>query len=203
LLRRGWSHGDDEIISQEQAIEWFTPKNIGKSAARFDMDKLMNLNAHYIRQKDNSALMDLIKPALEKELGHSLAAHERDRIVAGLGGLKERAKDLNDLAQSAMIYADIIPYDFDEKAKKFVGEDAKDILKSIRECLNAIAAWDEETVEADLRQLAENLGLKFGKIAQPLRAGLTGRAVSPGIFDVMAALGQKETLARLDFVIAL
>ena len=102
-----------------------------------------------------------------------------------------------------MVYADIIPYDFDEKAKKFVGEDSKDILMSIRACLSAVACWDEMALDSLLRQLAETLDLKFGKIAQPLRAALTGRAVSPGIFEVMLALGQKETLARLDFVIDL
>ncbi len=203
LLRLGWSHGDDEIISRDQAIEWFTTQNIGKSAARFDMDKLINLNGHYIRQKDNSTLMELISSNLEELLERPLESHERERLIAGMEGLKERSKDLNSLAQSALIYADIIPYDFDEKAKKFVGEDSKDILMSIRACLSVVSSWDETTVESALRQLADNLELKFGKIAQPLRAALTGRSISPGIFDMMLVLGQKETLDRLDFVITL
>ncbi len=203
LLRLGWSHGDDEIISREQAIEWFTTANIGKSAARFDMDKLMSLNAHYIRHTDNEKLADLIASALEEELKRPLKDHEKARVTMGMGGLKERAKDLNELAKSAVIYADIIPYEFDEKAQNFVGPENKDILMSVRACLSAVACWDEVGLDTILRQLAENLGLKFGKIAAPLRAALTGRAVSPGIFDVMLALGQKETLARLDFVIAL
>ena len=203
LLRLGWSHGDDEIISRAQAIEWFTTKNIGKSAARFDMDKLMNVNSHYIRQKDNAALVDLIEPVLTDTLKRPLKELEKARIIVGMGGLKERAKDLNELGKSAVIYADIIPYEFDEKAQKFIGPDTKDILMSVRACLSAVACWDEVALEAILRQLADNLELKFGKIAAPLRAALTGRAVSPGIFEVMLALGQKETLARLDFVIAL
>lgn len=203
LLRLGWSHGDDEIISQDQAIKWFTTQNIGKSAARFDMDKLLSVNAHYLRQKDNSALMALIALNLEEQLERALEPHERERIIAGMDGLKERSKDVNALAQSAIIYADIIPYDFDDKAQKFIGEDSKDILMSIRACLSVVCSWDETTVESALRQLADNLDLKFGKVAQPLRAALTGRAVSPGIFDVMLVLGKKETLDRLDFVITL
>ncbi|NCP62002.1 MAG: glutamate--tRNA ligase [Alphaproteobacteria bacterium] len=203
LLRLGWSHGDDEIISRQQAIEWFTVKNIGKSPARFDMDKLLNLNGHYIRNHENRSLVALIRPAVEKLLGRDLKDFEEERFVKGMDGLKERSKDLNDLARSALIYADIIPYDFDEKAKSFVEEEAKDILKAIYKTLADLTSWEDEVVEEALRKLSDSLGLKFGKIAQPLRASLTGRTVSPGIFEIMSTLGQKETLDRLNFVINL
>ncbi len=204
LLRLGWSHGDDEIISRQQAIEWFTTNTIGKSPARFDMDKVLNLNGHYIRNHDNEGLLVLIQPSVEKLLGRALHDFEKERLTKGMDGLKERSKNLNDLAQSALIYADIIPYHFDEKAKSFVeGEGEKEILKAIHKTLANLTSWEDELVEADLRQLADSLELKFGKIAQPLRAALTGRTISPGIFEIMSTLGQKETLDRLDFVINL
>lgn len=203
LLRLGWSHGDDEIISRQQATEWFTTKNIGKSPARFDMDKLLNLNGHYIRHHDNQGLLAAIESSVEKLLGRDLQGFEKERLVKGMEGLKERSKNLNDLAQSALIYADIIPYAFDEKAKSFVGEEAKDILKAMHKALADLGSWDDEVVEGELRKLADSLGLKFGKIAQPLRASLTGRTVSPGIFEIMSTLGQKETVERLKFVINL
>lgn len=204
LLRLGWSHGDDEKISRQQAIEWFTPKNIGKSPARFDMDKLLNLNGHYIRSHDNGALLILVQPLVEKLLGRDLQDFEQERLTKGMDGLKERAKDLNDLAHSALIYADIIPYEFEEKAKKFVdGQDAKELLRAMHKVLDSLSPWEEKSVEAALRTLADSLELKFGKIAQPLRASLTGRTISPGIFEIMSTLGQKETLDRLEFVISL
>lgn len=203
LLRLGWSHGDDEIISRQQATEWFTTKNIGKSPARFDMDKLLNLNSHYIRHHDNQGLLTLIQSSVETLLGRDLKDFEKERLLKGMDGLKERAKDLNDLAQSALIYADIIPYEFDEKAKSFVGEDSKDILTAMHKALSDLTSWEDDVVEGELRKLADSLELKFGKIAQPLRASLTGRTVSPGIFEIMSTLGQKETVDRLKFVINL
>jgi len=204
LLRLGWSHGDDEIISRDQAIDWFTTNNIGKSPARFDMEKLLSVNAHYLREKDNAALMPLIQSSMEKEVGRSLEADEIERITMGMGPLKERAKDLHMLAAGASIYLTQNPFTLEDKPKLQVStEDAQSALKSVYENLEIISSWDQNTLESALRELAERQGLKFGKVAGPLRAAVSGRSVSPGVFDLMATLGQKETMERLQIVLNL
>jgi glutamyl-tRNA synthetase len=201
LLRLGWSHGDDEIISSSQAIEWFTLKTIGKSPARFDMTKLLSLNAHYLRQKPNAELVALIQPLLEPKVAHPLTAEELKRIEAGMDGLKERSKDLEDLATSARIYANIIPYVMEEEALKVLTPEVKEVLTALESHLKTVKSWQIEALEESVRLFSESQGVKLGKVAQPLRVALTGRTVSPGIFEIMAILGQKETLDRLHFVI--
>lgn len=203
LVRLGWSHGDDEIISREQAIAWFNIESIGKSASRFDMDKLLFLNAHYLRQKESAELIDLIRPFL-KELGiETLAPHHIDRLTKGMQGLKDRAKDLRELAQNALIYCQDIPYPFDEKAQEILTPQAKEALQAALSSLDTLSDWTEEAIEESLRQLATQRELKFGQIAQPLRAALTGKAVSPSIFEIMSIINKQETISRLKYVIDL
>jgi glutamyl-tRNA synthetase len=201
LLRLGWSHGDDEIISRNQAIEWFTLNNIGKAPARLDMDKLLHVNAHYLRQTDNQTLISQIDPMLTEKLGRELTPRDHEKLLAGLDGLKERAQDLNTLADNAMIYCQTPPYPFDEKAEKVLTPESKAVLTKVLEMLSTHQDWSEEALETALRQLGDSLELKFGAIAQPLRAALTGRAVSPGIFEIMRILGPEETLERLRYVL--
>ncbi len=198
LLRLGWSHGDDEIIPRNQAIEWFSTKHIGKSPARFDMEKLLSLNAHYLREKNNDALMSLIQPLMEKKQNRELERSEVEKITKGMAPLKERAKDLHILAEGASVYLTQNPFVLEDKPKKQLStEDAQTVLKFVYENIDIISCWDQETLEAALRELAERQGLKFGKVAGPLRAAISGRSVSPGVFDLMATLGQKETMDRL------
>ena len=197
LLRMGWSHGDDEIISTEQAIEWFDLSTVGRAAARFDMEKLTSLNGHYIRESDDGELVDLILPRAENLLGGPVGDVARRRLHAGIEGLKQRAKDLNELAENALFYCRDAPLPMAPKAAKLIDEDALKILTALANSLENLTSWDNEAIEASVRELAETNGIKLGQIAQPLRAALTGSTVSPGIFDVMVALECDETLARI------
>jgi glutamyl-tRNA synthetase len=197
LLRLGWSHGDDEIISTAQAIEWFELSAVGRAPARFDMEKLTSLNGHYIRESDDGALVELILPLLEGLLGAAVGEAAKTRLLAGIGGLKERAKDLNELAENALFYCRSAPLPLTDKAAKLLDSDAVDNLTALAPVLEKLDLWGLEPLEAAVRAFAEENDLKLGQIAQPLRAALTGSTVSPGIFEVIVALGRDETLARI------
>lgn len=194
LMRLGWGHGDAEIISFDQAIEWFGLSGIGRSPARFDMAKLTNLNAHYIREADNQYLLDLILPILAKIQDSPVNSQHADFILKGMQGLKERAKTLLELADGATIY--IKPSDMDEKAKALISADNINVLQAIYEVLDG-AEFNHAHLENSLRKLAENLSLNLGKLAAPLRVAIAGRTVSPSLFEVMEILGKEETLQRL------
>jgi glutamyl-tRNA synthetase len=189
LLRLGWGHGDDEIISREQAIEWFDLPQVGKSPSRFDFKKLENLNGHYIREADNKRLVELIAPKIE---GADTALLER-----AMPELKARAHTLHELADGAHFLFAVRPLQLEEGAAVLFTDEARAILASAFQKLSALAEWDMASLEAAIREVAESQGVKLGKLAQPLRAALTGRTTSPGIFDVMALLGRDETLARI------
>lgn len=197
LLRLGWSHGDDEIISSEQAIEWFDLSSVGRSPARFDMEKLTSLNGHYIRESDDGALVGHILPILETLLAAPVGETAKARLQLGIGGLKERAKNLNELAESGLFYCRELPLPLTEKAAKLLDSEALGYLAPLAISLENLTSWDTEALEVSVRELAEAKSVKLGQIAQPLRAALTGSTVSPGIFDVMTALGRDETLDRI------
>ena len=191
LLRLGWGHGDDEIISREQAIEWFDIDHVGKSPSRFDFKKLENLNGHYMREADNQRLADLIAPRLE------LADAQKQLLTRAMPELKARAHTLNELMDGAQFLFANRPIEPDEAASALLTADAREILRRAHDRLAALAEWDAASVEAAIREVAEASGAKLGKLAQPLRAALTGRTTSPGIFDVLALLGKDECLARI------
>jgi len=198
LLRLGWAHGDDEIISTPQAIDWFDLPQVGRSASRFDMDKLLNLNAHYIREADDARLVDLIVPRLEARGDGILDDPGKARLLAAMPGLKPRAKTLNELADNAAFYVRRLPLAFDAKAEKLLTSEAWARLGRLRAVLDGQSDWAGPALEESVRRFAEAEGAKLGDVAQPLRAALTGSTVSPGIFEVMTALGRRETLARLE-----
>lgn len=197
LSRLGWSHGDDEIFSTEEAISWFGLEAIGRSPARFDTDKLNNLNGHYIRQSEDAPLVEEVVWLMETVLGWKVTDKARGLLLASMDGLKQRAKTLVELAQNARYLVEDRPLTIDEKAEKLLSEDARGWLAQLGSDLSGLSAWDTEAVEAVVRDLAERQDVKLGKIAQPLRAALTGSTVSPGIFEVMVALGREETLSRI------
>ena len=199
LLRLGWSHGDDEIISTEQAIEWFTLDTAGRSPSRFDFAKLTQLNGHYMRLAEESRLAALIRPALEAKLGRPLSEVEAARVQAGMAGLKDRSKTMVELADAALFYGATRPLALDEKAAKTMADpSARADLAAYAATIRALDDWRRETLEEAARVFAEARGQKLGKVAQPLRAALTGSSVSPPIFEVMEVLGRDETLGRID-----
>lgn len=197
LLRLGWGHGDDEVISKAQAIEWFDLAQVGKSPSRFDLKKLENLNGHYIREADDGRLAGLIAGRIAESIRRDLAAEEIELLVRAMPELKPRAKNLNELAESSAFLFQARPLDFDEKAVQLLCGDAPRRLALVHSALSALDEWTTLATEAAVRGAAEAAGVKLGQVAQPLRAALTGRATSPGIFDVLVLLGREESLARI------
>ncbi|MBS27529.1 MAG: glutamate--tRNA ligase [Alphaproteobacteria bacterium] len=202
LLRLGWSHGDDEIIPTEQAIAWFELDSVGRSPARFDMDKLLNLNAHYLKETDPEELAAQIVAIAADTPGTTVSPAAKARLSAGLGGLTKRAKTINELIDSSELYLRDAPLAVNDKAAAILGDpEARQTLGALAEELGKITSWTEAELDQIARNFAESKGLKLGQVAQPLRAALTGSNVSPGIFEVMAVLGRDETLTRLEIAV--
>ncbi len=203
LARLGWSHGDEEIISLEDMIQWFGMDAVGQSAARFDFKKLENLNGHYMRATDDSELLDHWKVYLAHVDGGAdvlawlAEAGNTQTALTALPGLKERAKTLVELTDSASYLWRQRPLENDEKAVKILTDDARAVLGDLHGVLSDVADWEAEPLETAVKAYAEGKELKLGKVAQPLRAALTGRGTSPGIYDVLIALGRDESLARI------
>jgi glutamyl-tRNA synthetase len=193
LVRLGWGHGDDEIISDAQAIEWFSLENVGKSPARFDFKKLDNLNAHYLRQADNHHLAQLVEKEVKKLLSHPV---HLERIGKGMEGLKQRATTLKELTQNALFYVRSRPLELSDEARDQLQKN-KDLLPDLMHALQPVAAWTHDGLETTLRAFAEHKGMKLGQVAQTLRAALTGSLISPSVFEVMEVLGREESLERL------
>ena len=202
LVRLGWSHGDAEIFSTAQAIAWFDIDDINKSPGRLDFAKLADVNSHYIRQADDAELIRRIKELLPEvpdgaELTARIEKTGWDRLARALPSLKERAKTLNDLVAGAGYLLATRPLALDEKAALLLDAEARACLAELLHQLEAAPDWQAPTLEVLVRAHAERTGQKLGKVAQPLRAALAGRTVSPPVFDVMAVLGREEALARI------
>lgn len=197
LLRLGWGHGDEEVISTEQAIKWFDIDGVGKSPSRFDFAKLENLNGIYIRNADDSYLADIISPLISAKEEIVISADQKAVLVKGMSGLKERAKTIIDLAESAGFYVKSRPLQLNDKAKKLLSDEGKENLNNLLPILQNLPTWEEEALETAVKGFAEEAELKLGKIAQPLRAALSGSNVSPGIFEVMEILGKDESINRI------
>ena len=202
LVRLGWSHGDQEIFSTEEMIATFDLPQIGRSPARFDFAKLESIDGHYIRQASESELLaaiDQLLPHLAngETLAKRLTPTVRLQLAAALPSLKERAKTLLDLIDGASFILSDRPIDLDDKAKGLLTPEARALLGEIAAELATVEPWIPEATEQAVRTFAERKGAKLGAVAQPLRAALTGRSTSPGIFEVLNLLGKVESLARL------
>jgi len=203
LVRLGWSHGDDEVMSLDDMIRWFEIEDVNKGAARFDFAKLEALNGIHMRQMDDAELLDIFirtLPYLEngKTIADKLDDRAQAQLLAAMTGLKDRAKTLVELADGAGFLFAERPLAVDEKAKAQLGEPQKEILRGAHAALNAVSGeWNASSTEAAIRTFAEEKSFKLGAVAQPLRAALTGRTTSPGVFDVLAVLGRDESLARI------
>ena len=191
LLRLGWGHGDAEIIDRGQATEWFDLAAVGKSPARFDLKKLENLNGHYIREADDARLATLI--AASGRFGEDALP----LLTQAMPVLKVRAANLNELAENAAFLFATRPIEPDQAAAALLAGEAPALLARVHAALDPVANWDTEALDAAVRQVAEDAGVKLGQVAQPLRAALTGRKTSPGIFDVLVLLGRDESLGRI------
>ncbi len=201
LLRLGWSHGNDEIISTAQAIEWFTLQNVGKSPSRFDINKLTNLNSYYLRHYDNGTLYELIENDIQKLLQRDLSPQEKNNILQGLNGIKERSKTLIELAEQTLIYTNSTQIPYDEKAIKFINNEQLAIFHTVKRGLSDLDNWQLPTIEELFRNIATEMDIKLGKIAQPIRAALTGSIVSPSIFEIIFIIGTTEAIKRIDYAI--
>lgn len=199
LLRLGWGHGDDETISTQQAIEWFDLAGVGRSASRFDMAKLTNLNAHYLRETPDAELLPLVLPRIEQKLGHAIDPIAMERVARGMNGLKPRSRTVVELADNLLFYARSgAPPIVNDKARAQLTPEARVLLALLSAALDAEAAnWGEKQVEDAVRRFAETHGVKLGQVAQPLRVAVSGSTASPGIFEVLAILGPAETKNRL------
>lgn len=198
LLRLGWGHGDQEIFTREEAIALFDLPGVGKSASRFDFKKLANMNGLYMREADDTRLANLAAPRIAVlEPGFAIERN-RDLLVRAMPALKARAKNLDELAAGSLFLFRQMPLALDEKARDLLSDDARCLLAGVAAKLKTEADWTSEALEASLKSMAEEFGLGLGKLAQPLRAALTGQATSPGIFDVLVLLGRDESLARIE-----
>ncbi len=202
LVRLGWSHGDQEIFSTEEMIAAFDLPQIGRSPARFDFAKLESLNGHYMRtaaDRDLVAAMEGLIPHLANgpQIAEKLTPAVREQIVAAMPDLKERAKTLVDLVDAASFIWAERPLVLDDKANGLLTVEARSLLGDVTGTLETVEPWTADATEQAVRAFAEQKGLKLGAVAQPLRAALTGRITSPGIFNVLAVLGRQESLIRL------
>ena len=202
LLRLGWSQGDREFFSTSDMIEAFDLTGVGRSPSRFDFVKLENMNGHYLRQTDNQTVVDLLVATLPylPEGPRAAAVLDdamKDKLLAAMPGLKERAKTLVELLDGAQFLFATRPLALDAKAEDILGKGGRAVLVGLLPALEGVEHWRAAEIEAVVRSYAEESGLKLGQAAQPLRAAATGRATSPGIFDVLQVLGRDESLGRL------
>ncbi|MCA3596799.1 MAG: glutamate--tRNA ligase [Methylobacterium sp.] len=202
LVRLGWAHGDQEIFSTDEMTAVFDLRNVGRSPARFDFAKLESINGHYMRKTDDLALLKALRPVLPHvEGGEAIAAaltpEKEAQWIAAMPGLKERAKTLVELIDGSRFLFAQRPLVMDEKACEILAKDGKAVLARLLARLEAVPIWETASLEEAVRAEAQSSGLKLGALAQPLRAALTGRATSPGIFEVLVVLGREECLGRL------
>lgn len=197
LLRLGWGHGDEEVISRDRAVELFDLAGVGRSPSRFDIKKLENLNGHYLREADDARLAALVAPRIAALIGKEISVEDSNLLTQAMPSLKPRAKTLDEIADGALFLFKQRPLDFDEKAALLLDDAARALLQKTSDALSQVPSWTMDAIEETIRSVAEDAELGLGKVAQPLRAALTGRTTSPGIFDVLFLLGKDETLLRL------
>ncbi|MDD4617515.1 MAG: glutamate--tRNA ligase [Alphaproteobacteria bacterium] len=200
LLRLCWSHGDDEIIPREKAIEWFDLSGVGKSPARFDFVKLNSVNAHYMKEKPDAELAKLAAPFVSAKIGRELTDAEVELLAKAMPDLKPRAQTLVEIAEMSAFYFHSGAFVLDDKAKKILTPEAMKNLKELAAKMESLAPFTGEAAEDLFRKYAEEKGLKLGAVAQPLRVALSGSTVSPPIFHVAGLLGKEETLRRISAV---
>lgn len=200
LLRLGWSHGNDEIISSQQAIEWFNLESLGKSPSRFDFTKLDSINSHYLKNTDNKLLVELITPILEKNIGKTIDTECKTWLNNGMESLKQRVKNLHELADKSLFYVSGVPSVFTPKAEKALSGNAKELLLELSSYFTDIDNWNSSSLEASIRKFAEGKQIGLGNVMMPMRAAITGSHESPDMFEVMQIIGKHEVKKRISSV---
>ena len=196
LLRLGWSHGDEEIISFENAIKWFNIESIGKSPAKFDIERLNSLNSHYINVMGDSEVIKIITDSYAKK-GEIIQKDKLHILKNGIKGLKSRARTTVELTNMSSFYIEETPISLDEKSKKILTDQNCILIKEYVTYLELIKIWNEKSIEENIKSFCNDKKINLGKLAQPLRAALTGKSVSPGLYEVILALGKAETINRI------
>jgi glutamyl-tRNA synthetase len=194
LARLGWSHGDAEIFSDEQAVAWFDIADVNKAPARLDWDKLNFVNADYLRQADDRRLAELVGEMLT-ERGEPFDAH---RLCCAMPYVKDRAKTIVDLVKETEFVRRRRPLSMDDKAQALLTEEMRNRFGRLHLALAAEPAWNEPALGPAVKAFAEAEGVGLGKIGPALRAVLTGGASSPDLGKTLAALGREESLGRLE-----
>jgi glutamyl-tRNA synthetase len=197
LARLGWSHGNDEFFTTEQAIAWFDLRHLGKAPARFDLGKLEALSGQHIRAADDTELLAEVEGFLAVQYRRPLTLTQRARMLRGMPGIKERAKTILQILDMAHYILGEPPFLPDAAGAKVLGSVSHGMLERLTSHLQH-ASWTASELDAAVRDFAGAEGLTLGKVAQPIRVALTGRTVSPGVFDMLEILGREESLARLE-----
>jgi glutamyl-tRNA synthetase len=202
LARLGWSQGDREFFSTSELVEVFSLAHVHRSPARFDYAKLENMNGQYLRAMADEPLLEQLVASLPylpggPEMAAKLDPAKKAQLARALPGLKERAKTLIELAEGAQFLFSARPLAYDEKANQILSPEGRAHLAGLAPRLAALPDWTAAATEAEVRAYVADSGAKLGQVAQPLRAALTGRSTSPGIFDVLETLGREESLGRI------
>lgn len=192
LLRLGWSHGNDEIISREQAIEWFDFNSVGKSPSRFDMAKLQNLNMHYMKERDNASLLECMLSLSDP----NITQMQKENILKGLDSLKSRAKTIVDLNESAQVYISA-PINFEDTCTKYASDRHLELLEKVIKIIEDLSPLEEKELCSRVKELANENNVKLVEIAQAIRAALCGKLVSPSVFEIIAILGKDDSVTRI------
>lgn len=196
LLRLGWGHGDDEIISRQQAIEWFNLEGLGKSPARLDFAKMRNLNAHYLRQLNDDILTTLTVDALRDS--YQISSEEQAYLRQAMTSIKTRSELITDLAILAKIYLINQPLQYTPEALVIIKNCDQKLIKGVIEVLKTLELFNKETVQAALKKIAEQNNIKIGELMQPIRALIAGTTASPSVFEIIAIIGKENSINRLE-----
>lgn len=196
LLRLGWAHGNDEIISRAQALEWFSLEGLGKAPARLDFDKLRHVNAHYLRNKTDSELASLAVEFLKRELGE-ISSTSEENILKAIPALKPRVELLTDLYQMAKIYVIDVKLPITEEAQNIINETENLLLEQVRTGLKSLSIFSKEAISSKMKEIAEESGLKIGELMHFVRAFIAGDTKSPSVFEIMEIIGLQQSLLRL------
>jgi glutamyl-tRNA synthetase len=194
LLRLGWSHGDDEIISRQQAIEWFDISGMGKSAARIDFTKMKHMNACYLRSMDNELLANMIYSHFSVELSHE----SKKNIRLGIESMKPRAELITDLVDLANIFVVDRKPERSEEAGSILSDCNRKLIDQVKIVLENISLFNKDNIQTALKAIASDNNLKLGELMKYIRALITGRTASPSVFEIIEILGKKNSIERLE-----